>query len=192
MPTLFPVMEWQVLMALHMVQAASKVAPGYPLPVEVLMKSAPEYMARMDAFWMFSVVTKAPVSKITFKWAWRQLSLISCNSSVNSSKLSSMKQPRFMTTSISSAPCMTAMAVSAILTSVNVCEEGKPPATDAILTSCAVSACLTVSTNRGQTQIAATFGTSGRVPSKSFTVSTIFQMFSLVSRLVNEVKSMQP
>ena len=34
---------------------------------------------------------KAPVSKITFKWAWRQLSLISCNSSVSSSKLSSMK-----------------------------------------------------------------------------------------------------
>ena len=42
-------------------------------------------------FGCFSVVTKAPVSKITFKWAWRQLSLISCNSSVNSSKLSSMK-----------------------------------------------------------------------------------------------------
>ena len=48
-------------------------------------------LARMDAFWMFSVVTKAPVSRITFKWAWRQLSLISCNSSVSSSKLSSMK-----------------------------------------------------------------------------------------------------
>ena len=40
--------------------------------------------------------------------------------------------------------------------------------------------------------MAATLGTSGRVPSKSFTKSTSFQILSFAVQLVSDVKSMQP
>ena len=46
--------------------AASGVAAGCCFPVEVLMKSAPEYMDRIEAFIMLEALFSAPVSRITF------------------------------------------------------------------------------------------------------------------------------
>ena len=58
-----------------------KVAETAMALMEVLMKSAPEYMERMDAFLMFEAVFKAPVSRITFMWCSLQVALSSCISS---------------------------------------------------------------------------------------------------------------
>ena len=66
-----------------------------------------------------------------------------------------------MTISISSAPSAIANAVSATFTSINVCEEGKPPDTQAILTLSTSSVFLTMAAKLGYTQIAATFFRSG-------------------------------
>ena len=49
-----------------MTNAASGVAEIASFPVEVLIKSAPAYMARIAAFLIFDAVLNAPVSKITF------------------------------------------------------------------------------------------------------------------------------
>ena len=49
--------------------------------VEVLMKSAPEYMDRIEAFLMWEALFNAPVSRITLRWCSLQTSFSSCISS---------------------------------------------------------------------------------------------------------------
>lgn len=86
---------------------------------------------------------------------------------------------------------MTAIAVSAIFISMKVCEEGKPPATDAIFTSCAERASLPSQ----QTGIGADGGNVGYVGAGSFEIVHLVDQFpdaSFVSILVREVRSMKP
>ena len=103
-PTLRPVSSAYSLMALHITQNDSGSAPGTSFPVDVLMKSAPEYIAMSDAFFTLSSVPSAPVSSITFRVlsAHRALSSSVSSASVSKSELSMC--PAFWTISISSAP----------------------------------------------------------------------------------------
>ena len=93
-PTKYPIPKGDVLTLIKPRQHILFWADGMPnrgtFHVSFTLDPSKEnYIALYDS--NGTVVTKAPVSRITFKWAWRQLSLISCNSSVSSSKLSSMK-----------------------------------------------------------------------------------------------------
>ena len=56
-----------VMMQRHMICAASGVAAGCILPVDVLMKSAPASIARKDASSISAASFRAPVSRITFR-----------------------------------------------------------------------------------------------------------------------------
>ena len=57
------------------------VDAGLIFPVEVLIKSAPAYIAISLAFRTLSKVSNSPVSKMTFKWALPQTSLTAAISS---------------------------------------------------------------------------------------------------------------
>ena len=94
-----------------------------------------------------------------------------------------------MTTSISVAPSITHMAVSATFTSMNVCEAGNPADTAAMPTG-SVRVAFTVETIDGNTQMAPTLGMSGKFSSKLFTFSTIDLISSSVSVSLSEVRSM--
>ena len=93
--------------------------------------------------------------------------------------------------SISSAPSMIAMAVSATFTSMKVCEEGKPADTQAIFTSSTSSVSFTTSAKLGYTQMAATFFKSGNSSSNWFTFWVNFMTLSSLSVLLSVVRSMQ-
>ena len=96
-----------------------------------------------------------------------------------------------ITMSISSAPSMIAMAVSATFTSIKVCEEGNPADTQAIFTSSTSNVSFTTSAKLGYTQIAATFFKSGNSSSNWFTFSVNFMTLSSLSVLLRVVRSMQ-
>ena len=63
------------------VNVSSGVAAGCCFPVDVLIKSAPEYMDSIEAFLMLEALFNAPVSRITLRWCSLQTSFSSCISS---------------------------------------------------------------------------------------------------------------
>ena len=83
------------------------------------------------------------------------------------------------------------MAVSATFTSVNVCDEGKPPDTQAMFTWSASKVSLTTSAILGYTQIAATLSRSGYLSTNSFTFPVNFITLSSESVHFKVVRSMQ-
>ena len=96
--------------------------------------------------------------------------------------------PILITTSISSAPSAIARDVSATLTSTKVCDDGKPPATEAIFTL-AVKDSFTVCTKFGYTQTDATLLMLGFDPSNSFTDFVNCHMCSFESVEFKDVRS---
>ena len=52
-----------------MTSVTGRVAAGWILPVDVLMKSPPASIASQDARRTLSYVTSSPVSRITLRWA---------------------------------------------------------------------------------------------------------------------------
>ena len=138
---------------------------------------------------MSSARTSAPVSRITLSRASPQATFISEISSASSSQLPPQQSPRLNTMSTSLAPSLTAKAVSAVLISTKVCDEGKLPATTAVSTPLTSSAPLTTTAKLGQVQMAATLGSSGYSSSKALTRSTIFVMLSTVSVELSLVRS---
>src|ERR1039458_78356 len=68
-PTRRPVASAKSRTAASITSATGGVAAGDTLPVEVLMKSAPDSMASHDARATLSSVDSSPVSRITLRWA---------------------------------------------------------------------------------------------------------------------------
>ncbi len=93
--------------------------------------------------------------------------------------------------SISSAPLATASEVSAIFTSSNVCDEGKPPLTHAIFTSLTSSTVRTTAAKLGYTHMAATLGSEGNFSAKLFTASVKRATLWGESVLLRVVRSME-
>ena len=91
--------------------------------------------------------------------------------------------------SISVAPSCTANAVSAVLTSIKVCEEGKPPLTQAICVASTSKESATILAKLGYTQIVANAGSSGCASAKLFTFSTRRSTLSCESVTVSVVSS---
>ena len=85
---------------------------------------------------------------------------------------------------------MTAIAVSATLISIKVCEAGKPAATEAIPIF-SFKYFLTTGTIDGYTQMAATLSKCGKAALNPFTFSTIEIISASVSVPFSEVKSIR-
>lgn len=133
-------------MASNITNVTGIVAAGLIFPVEVLMKSAPARIAISLAWRTLSNVESSPVSKITFKRALPQASLIAAISSKTKLKFPERNSPREMTISNSSAPASTAILVSANFISRDEFPEGKAVATEATLMPVPFSASTAVAT----------------------------------------------
>ncbi len=107
-----PVRSWKSRIASSMTSETGRVAAGWILPVEVLMKSAPAAMASTLARRTLSRVPSSPVSRITFSLVPLEASLTSTISSNTSWSRPARNAPRLITMSISSAPASTASATS--------------------------------------------------------------------------------
>ncbi|CQB88535.1 Uncharacterised protein [Chlamydia trachomatis] len=90
------------------------------------------------------------------------------------------------------APSLMASAVSATLTSRNVCEEGNAPETTAMSTPSTSRVSFTTSAKLGYTQMVATWGRSGYAVSNWLTFSTMAMMFTSLSDALSEVSSTLP
>ena len=148
-------------MACSITNVTGMLAADGTLPVEVLIKSAPAYMAISLAFLTLSKVISSPVSNMTFNLAAPQASLIVAISSKTKLYSPSRNLPLEITISISSAPWSTANLVSLIFTSKVDCPLGNAVATEATFTPDPSTAFFAVFTIEGYTHTAATVGKPG-------------------------------
>src|ERR1035438_8726029 len=170
-PTRRPVTSAKSRTAASITSATWGVAAGDTLPVEVLMKSAPDSMASHDARATLSSVDSSPVSRITLRWAGPDASRTARISSHTCPYRPERNAPRSMTMSTSSAPAATASATSASLTASEARPDGNAVATEATRTWRPASspwskapwskALRATGTRSGYTQTAATGGTAG-------------------------------
>ena len=80
-PTARPVPRSKSRIASNITRLTGRVAAGLTLPVEVLMKSAPAAIARIDARRTLSYVSSSPVSRMTLRCVSPQASLTATISS---------------------------------------------------------------------------------------------------------------
>ena len=133
-------------MASNITSTTEGVAAGDTFPVDVLMKSAPAFIAISLAKRTLSKVTNSPVSKITFKWAFPQASLTDAISSATYVYSPRRNFPLEMTISTSSAPSATTILTSFNLYSRDAIPLGKAVATEATFISVFSSAFFAMAT----------------------------------------------